>query len=380
MPEVESRIGAHSVDKVLAEFDRLKEHFEDLNEATKQLIETILKEEGITIHSVQARVKSRDKLQSKYCKPDRDYKCLSDISDIVGLRIITFYSDKLDQIADIIGREFAQRGPLEDKRIGKPDTFGYSAIHMDCAYTPEQLARTEYRRFANTRFEIQITTIIGHAWAEMHHPWYDESDSPNDEVRRFHRLAAVLELAEQEFLEIRKKKDDRERIASVRVAAEAPKIPITADSLTAFIEQKDVVATVDGELATILGRTVGNVGTQSQIAHLARIVTSAGIETTQELEEMLTKAAPAVAEYVRLCLPIWRKAQGQLSDVFTHGFSIFHLGNLLVGALGEEKYGVFLESVGRVPHPFLDVREQVAIAKEVAQKYNILRDKPPQQT
>jgi ppGpp synthetase/RelA/SpoT-type nucleotidyltranferase len=374
MPEVESRIGANSVDEILAEFDRLKDHFEDVNEATKQLIETILKEEGIIIHSVQARVKSRDKLKSKYCKSDRDYKCLSDISDIVGLRIITFYSDKLDQIVEIIGREFDQCGPLEDKRIGKPDTFGYSAIHMDCGYLPGRLNNAEYRRFADARFEIQITTILGHAWAEMHHPWYDELNSPTEEIRRFHRLAAVLELAEQEFLEIRKKKDDRERIASVRVAAKAPEIPITVESLQAFIEQKEIVAKTDDELSKILGRTVSNIATKDQLSHLARIVISAGIETTQDLEGKLTDAAPAVAEYVRLCMPVWIKAQGQLSDTFTKGFSIFHLSNLLVGRFGEERYRSFLESISRTAAPFLDVSKQVAIAGKVAEKYHILHD------
>jgi hypothetical protein len=66
MPEVDLRVGAKSADEVLAEFDGLRGHFDDLREATKRLIETILAEEGITIHSVQARVKSRAKLKSKY--------------------------------------------------------------------------------------------------------------------------------------------------------------------------------------------------------------------------------------------------------------------------------------------------------------------------
>ena len=163
MPEVGSRVGANTVDKVLAEFDRLKENFEDLKRTTKGLIETILQAEGAAFHSVQARVKTKEKLRSKSCKADKDYKCLNSISDVVGLRIITYYSDKLDTIVETIGREFAKCGPLEDKRKGSPESFGYSAIHMDCAYSPGRLDIPEYRRFANRRFEIQIATILGHA-------------------------------------------------------------------------------------------------------------------------------------------------------------------------------------------------------------------------
>jgi ppGpp synthetase/RelA/SpoT-type nucleotidyltranferase len=374
MPVVESRVDAKSVTEVLAEFDRRKEYLEALSKATEQLIETILNEEQITIHSVQARVKKRKKVESKYCNHEKDYKCLDDMSDLVGLRIITYYSDKIDQIAEIINREFELLGPMDDKRKGKLDSFGYSAIHMDCKYSQGRIENTEYRRFAGMCFEIQITTVLGHAWAEMHHGWYDARNSPSEEERRFYRLAAVLELAEQEFLEIRKKKDQRELIASVRVAAKAPEIPITIESLQAFIEQKEIVAKTDDELSKILGRTVSNIATQDQLSHLARIVISAGIETTQDLEGKLTEAAPAVAEYVRLCMPVWIKAQGQISDTFTKGFSIFHLTNLLVGAFGEERYRSFLESISRTAHPFLDVSKQVAIAGKVAEKYHILHD------
>src|ERR1035441_2698823 len=184
MPEIEDRDGAKSLQEILAEFDRRKDQYDDLGAGTKGLIETILKKEKIGIHSVQARVKSRKKLESKYCKSDKDYRCLDDMPDVVGFRIITYYSDELDVIAEIIGREFSELRPREDKRIGSPDTFGYSAIHFDCGYLQGRLSGTEYKRFSDARFEIQVTTILGHAWAEMHHPWYDESDSPRSEERR----------------------------------------------------------------------------------------------------------------------------------------------------------------------------------------------------
>jgi hypothetical protein len=271
----------------------------------------------------------------------------------------------------MIGREFGESTPREDKRLGKLDSFGYSAIHMDCMHLPARLESTEYRRFVNARFEIQITTILGHAWAEMHHPWYDELNSPTEELRRFHRLAAVLELAEQEFLEIRKKKDDRGRIASVRVAAQAPEIPITVESLRAFIEQKEIVTTTDNALAAILGGAVGGDATQTQLAHLARLVTGSEILTAKDLEERLTKSAHALEEYVTQCKPIWTLAQGQLSEAYTRGFSIFHLASYIAGSLGEEAYESFIRSSGGAAHPRLRVDQQVAVAMEVARNHQL---------
>src|SRR6185437_9905856 len=163
MPEIEYRTGAQSVDELLKEFDCRKDHFSDLSSATEGLIETILKEEGLKFQSVGGRVKGRDKLRSKYLDPARNYTCLAEIPDVVGLRIITYYADKLDPIAAIISREFEVCGAVDDKRQGKPDSFGYSAIHMDCMYIKARRLSPEYKRFGETKFEIQITSILGHA-------------------------------------------------------------------------------------------------------------------------------------------------------------------------------------------------------------------------
>jgi len=374
MPEVEFREGANPVDKILADFDRRRQSLDDLSQATEQLIRTILEEKRIPIQSVQARVKRKDKLKSKYCKPDKDYKSLDDISDLVGFRIITYYSDKIDQIAEIVTREFAECGPREDKRIGKTDSFGYSAIHFDCLYLPERLKHTEYKRFAGARFEIQITTILGHAWAEMHHPWYDEVNSPAEEIRRFHRLAAVLELAEQEFLDIRKKREDRERIASVRVEAEAPEIPITVESLNAFIEQKHIVAEIDGILARILNGQLVAGASAAQLDSTVKFLAGAEIGTIQELEMILTKAGPALAEFTERCAPDWKLAQGGFYGNYRCGFSIAQMADFLICARGETKYRSFWKSKAVDLLPSLDVGKQAVIATEIAKKYHVFQD------
>jgi putative GTP pyrophosphokinase len=338
MPEVEYREGANSVEVVLADFDRRKDQFSDLSNVTVHLIETLLREEKIAIHSVQARVKSREKLKSKYCKPDKDYRCLDDISDIVGLRIITYYSDKINQIAEIVEREFTQRSPKDDKRIGKPESFGYSALHMDCSYSEKRLENTEYKRFANTRFEIQITTVIGHAWAEMHHAWYDSSYLPTEEERRFLRLAAVLELAEQEFLEIRNKKDERERIASIQVEAESPDIPITPESLKAFIEQKDIVSSLDTRCSTILlGELMTPMPPDTMLlTPIAKTLHDIQITTINSLEGALLRNENALIDFITRSAPIWNASRSVNPNGYGRGLCITHLTYLLSGARGED--------------------------------------------
>lgn len=370
MPEVESRVGASTVDEVMADFDSQRDHLADLSNATERLIQTILKEENIPVQSVQARVKRREKLRAKYCKSDKDYKSLGDIHDVVGLRIITYYSDKLDQIAQIVGQEFAECGPREDKRVvGRLDSFGYSAIHLDCMHLPSRLESTEYRRFAGARFEIQITTILGHAWAEMHHPWYDEADPPSEELRRFHRLAAVLELAEQEFLEIRRKKDDRERIASVRVAAKAPEVPITPESLKAFLDQP-FVAELDARLAVII---VGEDATPvaANLNLLIKFCQIVGATTIEQLDAMVHGNADAIAEFAARCRPVYDAVRKDTPPHFMRGLCILHLAYLLQGAKSVQAYVSAMTDAGVSIRPNLDVEKIASVAQEVCRKYGL---------
>lgn len=223
MPEVKDRVGAVTTEEVFADFDLRSNDFSELCKTTRSLVETILKEKNLVIHSVQARVKDRSKLGQKYSSADKDYCNLRDIPDVVGLRIITYYADQIDNVKNVILDEFATIGQADDKRVTAAKEFGYSALHIDCQYLQQRLERTEYKRFQGARFEIQITTVLGHAWAEIHHGWYDAKPTPPpDDERRFYRLAAVLELADHEFVRIRQERDSRQKLASIRIDAELP--------------------------------------------------------------------------------------------------------------------------------------------------------------
>src|SRR6266481_8211014 len=90
------------VEDVLAEFGRRQENLAALCAKTKSLIEASLQDANIPYQSVQSRVKSRKKLREKYLDPEKKYKRLKDITDLAGLRIITYYEDDVDRVVDVI--------------------------------------------------------------------------------------------------------------------------------------------------------------------------------------------------------------------------------------------------------------------------------------
>jgi putative GTP pyrophosphokinase len=243
------------VETVLAEFDRKKEVLATLCETTKGLIEKCLQGDGIRFQYVQARVKNRDKLRAKYLDPKKNYRQLDDITDQAGLRVITYYEDEVDLVARVIKREFEIDSKNSvDKREVDPEKFGYYALNYVCRYLDARTKHIEYKAFQGVPCEIQIMSILRHAWSEIEHPWYDLKDAFLDDIkRRFARMAALLEIAESEFLSLKKIQSDYVLAVGVQVETNVPDVPVDPVSLKTFIEQEPLVGEIDTVLASIIG-------------------------------------------------------------------------------------------------------------------------------
>ena len=360
----------HALEVVLSEFDSKEDMLGALCVKTKSLIEASLEDANIPYQSVQVRVKSKKKLAEKYMDPKKDYRRLEDITDLAGLRIITYYEDDVDRAAKVIEREFLlDRGNSVDKRDAEPDRFGYNALNYVCTHLPKRVSDVEYKKFAGVRCEIQITSILRHAWSEMEHEWYDLKDAyPAKVKRRFYRIAALLELAESEFLDIRNSRTQYERSVAVRVEANVLDLPIDALSLRSFIEQERIVGHIDGLLARVIGRGLEAKPDDAWIERRASGLKFIGLTKLQELRDSLEQFRDAIPEYVDRCRreKVWPMPSG---GVLPKGVSIYHLSGMLVSLRGKEAMVQFWGESGA--KPAWDIEHQAAIAKEVAAKYSL---------
>ena len=96
-----------------------------------------------------------------------------DIKDLAGCRVIFYTNSDVTRfiISGIINQNFEV---LETKlhhprREAEDATELYISNHYLVRLRPERIALPEYARFAGMRCEIQIQTILNHAWAEMAH-------------------------------------------------------------------------------------------------------------------------------------------------------------------------------------------------------------------
>ncbi len=356
------------VEQVLAEFERREPTFAAFCTRTKTLIEACLQDAGIRYQSIQARVKTKKKLREKYLNPEKGYRSLDDVTDLVGLRVITYYDDEVDRVAEVIEKEFQiDKKESVDKRNIEPDRFGYRAVNFVCGHQEKRTKDVEYKRFAGVLCEIQITSILGHAWSEIEHEWYDLRDAYPDEVkRRFSIIAALFELAGREFVDIRKSKAQYERAVALQVEARVPDIPVDAVSLRSFIEQESLVNDIDKEVASTLGYPLG-APLEDQVVELwSKLLNLAGITKLEDLRKALATFRGAIPRFAKRCMTeVWPNTpKGSRA---AKGICVYQLGMLLAAAAGEKTASEFVHLLGVTPVP-INARLLAAVGKDTVAK------------
>jgi hypothetical protein len=97
----------------------------------------------------------------------------------------------------------------------------------------------EYKRLAELKCEIQIRTILQHAWAEIEHDLeYKSETNPPEIRRRFAALSALLEIADREFEDIRRQEEELRKHVAASLSEDKLKIPIDMVSLPEYLKNK----------------------------------------------------------------------------------------------------------------------------------------------
>ncbi len=135
---------------------------------------------------------------------------LRDVTDQIGVRVITFVTTDVDAVADLVRDQLTV---IDDKDLGRATAhsggFGYVSRHLQVALTPPWLGELPVGDVRVPSAQIQIRTVLQHAWAEFEHDIRYKGTIPEalapDLNRRFTLAAGLLELADREFEAIRER-------------------------------------------------------------------------------------------------------------------------------------------------------------------------------
>lgn len=211
--------------------------YNSLGEEVRSLIKKLL-DDKIDYHTIVHRVKELKSVINKF--KDKNYNEFTQLTDFTGIRIITYTLSEIEEVCEIIEKEFKK---IEKKsfidELEDTGKVGYLSIHYICQFRHDRIKLAEYSRYANMKFEIQVRTILQHAWAEIEHDRYKFSGILPDSIgRRFDLIAGTLELLDNELNTISKLLEDYSKNVSDRANKKDLHIPINTVSLEAYLKEK----------------------------------------------------------------------------------------------------------------------------------------------
>lgn len=289
-----------------------------------EALDKLLLSRELSIHSLSSRIKAPASLGRKLNRPDRTYDELGDVTDLVGARIITYFEDTIDEIAALIEKTFSvdYDHSIDKRKSLDASRFGYRSLHYVCRLSPDDI----------WPFEIQIRTILQHAWAETEHDlgYKSEASIPLEIRRRFSRVASLLEVADEELVSIRRFLGDYEQRVRQRLQDPEASVAIDGISLEQFLISPEVTA-LEAHFASIIGVPLSENSFYPD--YLLRMLAAAEVTDIAELRECLLNHRLALEAFIRPYFSFTRrtwKFTGQDLGAFLRGYSLVFLVHYLI--------------------------------------------------
>ncbi len=215
---------------IMDEYREAKPVLERMLVEIPALLRETLDKNGICVTAVDARIKTEQSLKGKLELKGAKYASLTDITDVFGARIITFYTDDVDRIAAMVEQlfEIDWSNSVDKRTLHQLDSFGYNSLHYIC-----RLPAYPYR------FELQLRTTLQHAWAAINHDigYKTGVEIPREYLRRMNRMAGILEMADDEFSRIRMEITDyRRRVQGLVQSGRLDDVQLDGDTFNSYLQ------------------------------------------------------------------------------------------------------------------------------------------------
>ncbi|WP_148615387.1 DUF429 domain-containing protein [Nocardioides rubriscoriae] len=238
------------------------------------LVRGILDEAGINYLSVTGRTKTVASFAEKAARTVAGTPLYDDpltqLTDQVGVRVITYVAGDVDAVADVLAEQVTV---TDDRDLGQETAsegrFGYASRHL-LLDLDRQLV------------QVQIRTVLQHAWAEFEHDIRYKGTVPDEHAREFDRrftlAAGLLELADREFAEI------RDRLRGVAPAVTTEAAPSDDDPR---LDPRELAAFLAGQYADAEWSRAEHYG------WIAGLLLELGVTSLDELGDVLRSADEA---------------------------------------------------------------------------------------
>ena len=228
---------------IMTEYEAHLPVYERLEGIVQRTLEQVLARNNILVTAVSTRIKTAESLAGKLALKGSKYQSISDLTDILGARVITFYTDDVDHIAALAEQMFEidWENSVDKRALHQIDSFGYNSLHYICRLPKSIVDDPDCPALNEIRFELQLRTTLQHAWASINHDigYKTGVEIPRDYLRRINRLAGILEMADDEFSRIRTEITDyRRRVQQLVQNGKLDDLQLDGDTFTSYLQAR----------------------------------------------------------------------------------------------------------------------------------------------
>ena len=285
--------------EIVEEYSASRGSYEGCLDYVENTVESIIKSQSINVHEIIGRVKTVESLQGKVKR--KNYSNLAEITDLCGIRIITYFSDDVDRIAELISQEFEVdvENTIDKRKSEDPTKFGYVSLHYVVSLKEENSSSILYRKFENIKLEIQIRTVMQHAWAEIEHDlgYKSKEDIPDQYRRQFSRLAGLIELADENFLQLKNNINNYEKEVREKLPTSKEELPIDSSTLMTYVTKDPNYIKLLDESKPLDVPIDFNINS-SYLSTVVQRAKRLGLKTIGDIDELLEK-------YKDIFLRVW---------------------------------------------------------------------------
>lgn len=231
------------------DFDKEKNIFREYHTDNRNLLEGAAKlfesligsltvnVDGLEAPTVNSRVKDREECIKKFARKYQTeleakkthYDIRSQITDLIGLRVVCYYETDISKVVQILRDNFEviEERDRSAELESQENVFGYKGHHLDLRINTQRANLPEYQQYGNLRFEVQVRSTIQDAWSVLDHKIKYKKSIPHSLRRQINALAALFEIADREFTNIRTlteelKEDKAEKVRTDTAEASTP--------------------------------------------------------------------------------------------------------------------------------------------------------------
>ncbi len=271
---------------ILQEYRDSAATFEKMRDIVLGLLKEVFEKNDLLIAALEARVKTEKSLAGKLDLKGSKYASISDITDILGARVVTFYADEVDRVAALVEQNFDidRENSIDKRKVLDTDRFGYLSLHYICRIPERTYKDPEHPELNELRFEVQMRSLLQHVWANAEHDAGYKSDVeiPREYKREFARLAGLLELADEQITKVlRDIEDYRHKVRALVKGGNFSELRLDGDTFRGYMD----IGPFDKLNDKIAGINHAEIQESNPMPYL-KVFSSFGFETLGDVEKM----------------------------------------------------------------------------------------------